>query len=518
MEGKVEQLAEAVFKKLKLDKDRRGNRPPKPNPFQKPKGVTKNPKRKPKQKPKTKQPKKAPKGKVVMLQASQAASTSRVASLMRMLADPEDAAIIRPGQMAAFTTAIKRVKTNAPVSFTAAKQAIFFLFRDPFRSAVVYWTPQVAGTFRYTASGKIAFGEAANAANTTSLVPDITKLNVEQNPDISVYIKNGGTETPHGDNLFPVQVQGSRKMFVFKGPGETILIGHNQSGAGTFVYNFYTLIDGAEQFFRSSGNITVSTNFSTITTADPIGYYAVTVTCSAAPSSASFTLNVDQAISGPTWAHLHADGLAGELMKIGDLRGLAKSVRISNATPDLYRQGHVVAVQTSGSLSWIDFAVKSDPFKFVASMNGALQPSDVRNGLFTYLKPTSADDFEFRKNVDNNVLANNRAGAIVEDDDCCMVVVIRVADTTNQIFNALVTDVYEYRTNSQQEEVAFSEMTEVENLTSFDNLRAVPQFAENPLHIRQIWDKIKQITSQGMNLIRTYGPTVLKVGEFLSSL
>lgn len=442
-------------------------------------------------------------------------SLSRIQSLMRLICDPADAKLVRAGQNGAQTTAIRRVKTNATPSFNnTTKQLMVFLFRDPFKSAIML-VPTTGYT--YTAVGKIAFLEQQQNLANSSFVVDLTKLGTEQHLDIKWFTYVTGDRV-HGSQLFPVQVKGNREMFVFKNTLDQLNITSNMVGTGTITFIVYSLIDGNVTEFSRFTN-TSSTSNTAVNTTTQAGYFAVsaTVTVNTSLSSVNFTVSVVGG-TGNTWAHTAAEGISAELSKMGDMRETATSLLLTNATPEIYKEGMITACQMSGSVNWLDLAAMADPFKFVSSQNGCLVPTTAVNGLYTYLRPININDFDFRKQVDINTVDINRAGSIADDDDSFIVAVVKVSTVANQVFNVVATDVYEYRSNSQQDAIEFSNMTITENQVAFDHLRTIPQYTENPTHIRDIWNAIKKVGIQVLHGLKTAAPYVIEGAKWISAL
>lgn len=443
-------------------------------------------------------------------------SLSRVQALMRLICDPADAKVVRAGQNGAQTTAIRRVKTNMTPSFNAtSKQLMCFLFRDPFRSAVCL-VPTTG--FTYTAVGKIAFLEQQQNLTSTAFTLDLTKAGTEQHCDIKWFTYVTGDKV-HGAQMFAMQVPGERVMFAFKNTLDELNVTSNITGAGgTITFIIWSLIDGNATEFRRFTN-TASTSNTAVPTTTQAGYFGVSaiVTTAGSMTNASFSISVVGG-AGNAWSHTCADGIPMELAKMGDMRETATSLLLTNATPEIYKEGLVTACQMAGSVNWLDIAIMTDPFKFVSSQNGCLVPTDVAKGLYTYLRPINITDYDFRKQVDTNTVDINRAGPLADDDDSFMVVVVKVSDVTKQVFNIVATDVYEYRSNSQQDSIDFSNMTVTENQVAFDHLRTIPQFTENPTHIREIWAAIKKVGIQVLHGLKTAAPYIIEGAKWISSL
>lgn len=449
------------------------------------------------------------------------ASDDRVKALMKMICDPQDAPLVRAGQDGGYTTAIRRINTNfTPSFFNANKQMLIFIFRSPFRSCIYSYT--TTGSFRYDFLGKVAISEVAQNVNSYTFTFDIagTKINVEQNLDVAyATIYATANDRPHGTVLYPVKVEGSRRCFFYKGGLDSIKVDHVQTGTGTWQYKTYCVINGEEQEIQTI-QATATGTLILVNVGIPAGYYAVSATLIASTSVTATTgaFYIDNSVTGTTWAHLSAQDIGSELTKMGDMRETAKSLLVTNGSPELQLQGFVTAVQLSGNLSWIDVSAYADPFKQISGMNGRLVPSDFKDGFFTWLRPTNVRDFDFEKNVDCNTNGVNYAGDIIDSDDSFMAISVRVSDSTAQVYNCVVGDVYEYRSNSQQDDPKFSEMSMLETQKAFDALRAIPQFTHNPNHIREIWSKIKKVSVEMFGMFKAAAPVILQAGEFLASL
>lgn len=409
---------------------------------------------------------------------------------------PENMRPIRIGSRNAMPVNIKKYNTIFQIkpSGTVSNIDRFILFKDVFRQ-IVHWSISTSATATiYEAIGVVLFSEAAPivASKTFSFIAALNE-DLEQVPTIK-YLNYVQGQDHHGQYLFPGLHEG--KCGIFKGPLDKIKIKVvGNSAAVDYKITPYLYVDGR---WIEKPHITVNALATTdiVGGAMPAGYYAIGVRKIGAAASilgAEFHLECP-ALSG-TWGHKCSPAVVNSLRIMGATRTVASSMRLSNFSPNIDLQGSMVAVQASAKDSWLDWMNGSPDncYGNVAAAANSMKPVSLKKGLFTFVKPTSLEEFEFTNVVDNSNVDTNEAGFNLVDRSPYVIVVTKVASATDQVYNVTCSSLFEFTTDADGEEPQQPRNSSESLDLAIQCMRPIPQYAENPEHLKKIWGFIKKV-------------------------
>jgi len=216
----------------------------------------------------------------------------------------------------------------------------------------------------------------------------------------------------------------------------------------------------------------------------------------------------------PTFEHHCAPGYALNRSSVQMGRVLAASACISNGSALLDLQGYVCGAQIPGNNDWDNFLT----YKSVSALPGSTE-LPAKTGIFGFLKPSAQIDFEFVQEIEADTNGNITASYWnLNRQNDFLVFVSNINDTSGRTLRARVSFGIEFSTeDTWRTTIPPTPSTHLQEMALLE-LRDIPQFQENPLHIKDIWDKIVTGTKTVLGAVKKYGPLAGQVAENLADL
>lgn len=385
-----------------------------------------------------------------------------------------------------------------------------FLFRDPLRAIVTFVANPSGKSYNYTSRH---YNAITNLVATT--VPVLAHTSNSQPINILYLVDaNLGSSTnlhPHSNTLYPGLVDG--QSYVWGDSGATFTFA--QGVSDTSAYIDVLLFDG-----QIGANIARTAAFSgsavTYTTGQA-GYFAFNYVVG--------TYNVGQTVSvavsgsGDVFGHLAMPYVDTHLIDLVRVRVLSASILLSNVASQLNKEGSLYVAQFQTSKLWWENLA---PTQIAAARNSYVGPME--KGVYGFLKPASARDFEYvtSTTVNNGVISTTGFDLTAPLEYVAVATVSVGVGTTFPGLDALVTynHAIEFVTEDQFFEAELPMYTVQQVQTAMEEVSAIPQFYENPIHLAAIGSLLMKGASfllRNATTIGTMVNTVLSTGTNMFS-
>lgn len=391
----------------------------------------------------------------------------------------------------------------------------YILFKDAFRSLVHWYKDSSATAMKYNAAGSIPYSEVADPVASEEFVFTASSTdNGWHFPQIKQLNWKAG-DPCHGSVLFPGISHG--RCYLYKGPTDKIVMTITSNpGLESYIVRPMAYINGST-VEKQSVTISAIGDNTVVAASLPEGYYTIDFAKSGGTTNTlKFNLSIVGTVGGSRWAHRCTPGVVRNLPFVGESRTTCASIKVSNFTPNIDLAGSVVAMQPAEKDSWLDHATLT-PDEFynrIASSANALTPVSFKKGFYGFVKPVNIKEYEFKNSVDQNGADVNYAGFDLEDDTPYILVATKVEDDTSQVYAVTVALRFEFTTDVDGELPEFPRFS-VESLEqAIQTIRPVPQWGENPSHLKKIWGEIQKIGVFAYKAYRLAQP-IFQVAETL---
>lgn len=444
-----------------------------------------------------------------------------VSSLVGSITLPKEIEPIRIGSAyGSDKTAVARLfrKTNIVPAGSGASpsvpksQQIAFAFRDPLRSFIYTYGLNPDDEYKYWSVG--------------ASIPAQQLANVQIQFAGPLQLTNPSNCSPHGTVMYPGRLSPSdphRGFLVNYGDKVTLQIEARPAvTTGTYVISLMKLegtmwseapIPYSSFNQQSGGTVEYFPN--------ETGYYSwnvyvarnndqptVDVQCLVAITHSPNSLNASS-----IFAQLPLPGIDQHLESIEGYRIPAVSLMLTNTASPLNRQGQVVGLQCPKRTHWYDFTEYED-----ITSNSKSTTLNIVNGMYGFLKPTSASDLD----TDVCVYANNETendvvyDLLPKSDYLTIQADITLADGRQGYFTPC--HHIEFTTLSQWFEQRDQGVDPNDLESALRIVGKMPQWHENDLHFSDIWNGIKSFASDIWSGVKEVGSTLAPLAPLLPLL
>ena len=382
-----------------------------------------------------------------------------------------------------------------------------FVFRDPVRNVVLYDGNPAGDLINYEVLFLRGGAEIADTSYYGN--PGPMKMAYARPTNLSVF-------DAHGQILGVGQANGNRN-YIWSQDNYTWAI--TEGGAVSRYYHVYKWTPKGEVFvgqFTSVGSTAISTLAVN-------GYIRFEIY--QADTSGSLIMNevpLAQAVSlkfsctGPVFRHLCVPEYESKSLSAEKVRTLAQGFLFTNTTPAIARGGKIAAKQLPGDEPWYEYALNG--YDAIALLSNA-DLRDASNGEYAYLKPTTVSDLEMRDNVDTN--SNGALVLFGFDLDISSAYLGYYAVLPNDAsqsaqFTGLTN--LEFESDDQWYQQAVSEIDPKVFDEAIHHVANILQYDENPLHAKDVMNKVREFAKKiGDGLVK-YGPTAIEIGSALAAM
>lgn len=414
-------------------------------------------------------------------------------------------------------------------------ETLSFLFRSPVCSSVTYIENSdglqaiYQGAFSTPGGSSVNnwyIGEGVSITGVTSIVPGV-KFYIP----VSTYINaSSGDFAPHGQQLYTGKVRGYGGNFVYMDPGTTLAItGELEADSGnimeiTLGLDYYDGHIVSENFTSDTQPFTSGTvNGCTVLSNDYRGYFApyLILNPSYDISSGAGLLNFTslKLTLPPTavFGHLPMPGFIQNFQSMEGVRVIGESLMYTNTSAALQRGGECAMVQMGNSESWLDFVTPGSFFSNVASKADS-QSLTLEHGIYGFLKPTQVDDLDYKEEYDENNGIIFETERYLDEIPSFIAFAAKCPSPDGCIGYFTRHLAIEYLTTDTWRMTANPSATPAEWESALMQIRDLPQFYTNSLHIKDIIGKIGSAGKWILDKVLKYGPDVLSVAKAASKL
>jgi len=407
--------------------------------------------------------------------------------------------------------------TNSNAIQLPITDSVSFAFRCAERANIIY-DPNVGGLiYNYALfnNGPISIGGSLSPVPTNAKV----YLNTV-NAGIAVlvptaYLQATSSYQPNTNITFCGSDGVSPARYFWMNPNDYIQYTVSSQAAGAIItvnLNLWTpsvTIPSNYQQFTTC--ILANTNYTGVVANGSVGgYYSLSVSVNTSNNIVGFFANTYGTSS--VMCHLPINGYFSNVGSVDAIRIYAVSQMYSNDASLLNRQGKVASYQASGGKSWTDYV--SGGYKSVAgSLGSAFEIADV--GQYCWMKPIQPSDFNMLSNVDvsNGVILDSHYPLLSASS--FLVTYVTITNSGGQDGQWTLCHGIEYKTDDVWRSIDTPMYSTNDTNLAFEVLKHVPQFTENPMHISQIWNAIKNGAKGLLSGISKYGPAIGKAADLL---
>jgi len=359
-----------------------------------------------------------------------------------------------------------------------------FIFRDPYRFFI--------GTAPQNSQGSYYSSLANNPMSVAN-----TALPVAWGPAVAT----GGSNFVHGQALFPGRYGKQQRSFFWVQAGQSIILTNPTAAALSWI-PYFVLPSGEQQV---SAAVAAAPGVAVTYNPPFDAYWGFDV---AATTNTNYNGSMSISIPpGNNWiAHRSIPFLNQNLPSADAIKLYGLSMMWTNEASPLNRQGKLTAVQIPQGRDWRDFTTYSS----ISSVKDAYV-HDAVNGYYGFLKPTQPHDIDFLENniIENGVVLAAWWDMSVPSDFLAMAVT--VTDLNGQDGYFTYSAAFEYRTSDQWREVDAPKITADTVLKAMTLISRLPQHHENPFHLSDIFDWVKNAVGEVWGGIKSALPVVADV-------
>jgi hypothetical protein len=462
-------------------------------------------------------------------------------SIAMAIAIPENGRPFRfPSEFASVPTAIGSPWTMMDIGFAtdalvgrsiANAQATAMLFRDPFRSMVIYDANLLNKSSIYN-----LWGVSRDLG--TVLFPDESASPVFSfvSADAGLPVPVGGVFCtpdsasqwqPHGSALYAHSAKnalpGSRFFWIDK--GSEIQVTWTSTPALSTVAWGVEYWDGNQLLPYAQTTLPVvgdGLNPEAVDIQTQHGYFALYAICDV--DNAVITVDKIQILCAGDYGnfrHLSLANLPTNIASIDQIRVSAGSMRFTNRAPTLSLAGEVAMYQTTMEKSWMNLFTGSstgaDIFSVVSKFPNACTMK-ANEGMFGFLRPFELSDFDF------HAYATVKNGHLIDvinpvsHKHPFMICAIKIANEDGRDGYWRFDHGVEYTSMDVWRAVSCSNLTEAELRLAMIFLKSCAQYHKNAIHIGELWSAIQSAGRAITGGIAKYGPKILALGEAAAPL
>lgn len=442
------------------------------------------------------------------------------ARVMRMLAAPMQNDPVRfSGDFTADKTSLSSpwdvIDVPWDVTNDANKEFSFFLFRDPLRALVFY---DVNSTTKETQYDFYMIDKDG----TSTLTPTYTSYREEIGEYLPMqwnyaqYHDNGDHWKPHGSFIYPGKdnVRNSDLYFIWLDVDTAVNFAATATGtAGQAIWSIRAWKWDNGQLDAIDGVVTITSGAPDQGTFDihESAYYGFEMGlshCDISSSDITFSL-IKYTADVPVFCHQDLPDMDENIGSAEGIRTLAATGLYTNTSPTLADGGKITGFQFKNTEAWYDVATFDEMAKRNDAYNGK-----AKDGIYGFLRPSDEKDFERSKSyrLKNGVLANVGYPLMPEGDYLGFCVSIdKKEDRSGRITLSFALD---FSTTDTWRPISADRIDPKIFKDAILATARLPQFHENPLHLKDIFAFIKKAA----NKVVEYGPQAMNIARMVSGM
>lgn len=343
----------------------------------------------------------------------------------------------------------------------------------------------------------------------------------------NVYASATTTFQPHGSIWFGAADTniGDDRYFWFD-IGSTITYNVSVTTVGGsvtrafFVLDMWTNSGHTDDYYFNPHTVTTNPQLLTGTvTIDRSGYYRIRTIMEGTEGLLTIE-NTDTywevGTAESLWGHRAVNQYSSNVSAIQSYRMMAVSALYTNTSAKFDKQGLIAGLQLPLRDHWTEY-VSNNMFNSILLKKGVVKlPAET--GMYGYIKPADITDFEFQNYTfaKDGVLYDSFWPLRAKTSE--IVIASNIAQFDARGAEYTFDFHIEYQTEDMFRSTKLPPHDEGSFSKALDHVRDLPQFCENPLHLKKIWGAIKGVANDVASGVEKYGPLIAKGAQFISSL
>lgn len=391
---------------------------------------------------------------------------------------------------------------NAAYQALPATEMVGVLFRDPARGAILYDANAARNHGSYDFYGTYADDLAPS---NTWFIPNAYAglLNITMGKATNpLYAPHGSIWLAGAPGTAP------QRYFWLDGvPGGTAVVQCQLTGVTngqTYQLQLNTFCNGVREEATIPTSIVAAGGLATFSV--PITrmcYYSFSLVT---PTSCTIAyLRYDN--QGSFFCHLPLPGLIGKQASFSQIRVLAGSLMYTNAAALNSKEGFVNAAQMPAGTYWTQYLGTPSPLK---TLENAFS-DEVTEGHYTWLKPTSDDDWKWHRDIDFLSDRITMSGSHYDLFGPCdyLFMNVSISNFAGQDGQWQLAYGVEFCTTDTWYDTRAPRHNGSEFKAAIEQLRDIPQHFENPLHLASLLGFVKSAGKAVAQGIVDYGPSII---------
>jgi hypothetical protein len=405
--------------------------------------------------------------------------------------------------------------TNSQLGASAALVAVF---RDPLRFIVYYDENNTEEPYVYTAYMTPKVGSSA-----VPVTPLPTDGALSFDEDIAApywqHYTPGGTFAPHGNYLYSGSDERTEKTYRWFDQGEQLTVTVNLGVSSTWgitvsldQFKEDAVIQDSQKADASGSSNLIG--LSMVVTSS--GYYSVHVFYEYGAPVTTASINMYSTGAGSVFCHLPLPGFEANRQSVDGVRMVGVSAMYSNNAAPIQKAGTITGYQVPKETDWQQFI---GPLSLVSKLNGA-KTMPIENGIYGFLRLTEAEDVELIDEFAVDYASNALTASYYTLRNVKSYLILRgnVEPVDGRSGFLTLASSIEYMTTDVWRSLDVPRIDPAIYKAAISELKDVPQWHENPLHIKELFSKILSGATSVIKGVQKYAPQALTVAEILGSM
>jgi len=408
-------------------------------------------------------------------------------------------------------TALTKLFTEDPINWSTAMGSQdhyhVFAFRHPVRALVFRDDNEASVNFQYSA----IFDYNNSQQNHFTFTDDMLVTAEPMNP---IALKAATTYQPHGLYLYPGEFE--EENFIWADTGDIITLAFPAIVSGKSITAYIYKFQGNEvEFVADVTQNSVGLTTLTYTFIDNM-YFSIRILHVGLTNT---QVDFDLTGAGPVYCQRTINTLFEQLPALDTGRILSVSLHVQNTANELDRNGEVAGYQVPKNLEWQSFI---QDYRKTSSASQA-KTFEAPKGIYGFLRPTTITEFEYLNFVDTDpeygYVSRTSFPLVTNSEYLTVAITAGVGASTSNTgrkFTIKVCHTFEFMSESQwfdKQEPPNNQKTVEEALVT---MRAIPNWHENPSHIKDLMDAIFRTGRQVVRGIVDYGPNLIKAAQMFA--
>lgn len=243
--------------------------------------------------------------------------------------------------------------------------------------------------------------------------------------------------------------------------------------------------------------------------ADP-GYYRLDVVST---TGAIAGIKIEIRGTCGVFCHLPAPDLIRNFLSVKAVRTNAVSLMYSNMAAQIQLSGQIAMYQAPEGSCWTTYALDSKgPYTKISTSQGS-ERIVAKNGMYGFLKPTQMRDFDYCKDVTQYPGGIVKARFPIVQTSAFLAMGASIELPGGRQGYLTISNGLEYETSDTWRPVQSPTLKKEDFEAGSEALARLVQFHENPKHLAELWEQIKNAVPKVAQGILKYAPYVMQMAE-----